>query len=115
MQIILIITSIIAAIGAIYFKLEDNKKHLIKESSLEKKVIKYQGIIKQKDLIIKQKDIEIFDKGSDIIHIKGQLKKTEITLNNRENDINKLLNINKKLTNFITKLKSDAKDTNKSN
>lgn len=115
MYIILIITIIIAAIGAIYFKLEDDKKHLIKESTLEKKIIKYQSIIKIKDLIIKRKEIEIFDKGSDIIFIKGQLKKTEITLNNREDDNNKLLNINQKLTKVITKLKSDAKDTNKSN
>lgn len=115
MQIILILIVVIAAIGAIYFKLEDDKKHLIKESTLEKKIIKYQSIIKVKDLIIKQKEIEIFDKGSDIIFIKGQLKKTEITLNNREDDNDKLLKINQKLTKFITKIKSDAKDTNKSN
>lgn len=115
MYIIFIITIIIAAIGAIYFKLEDDKKHLIKESTLEKKVIKYQGIIKLKDHIIKQKDIEIFDKGSNIILLKGELYKKGKTIENRDEDIDKLLKINQKLTKFITKLKSDAKDTNKSN
>ncbi len=115
MQIILILIVVIAAIGAIYFKLEDDKKHLIKESTLEKKVIKYQGDIKLKDLIIKQKEIDIFDKGSNIILLKGQLYKQTQAVENRDEDIDKLLKINQKLTKFITKLKSDAKDTNKSN
>lgn len=115
MYIILIITIIIAAIGAIYFKLEDDKKHLIKESTLEKKVIKYQGVIKLKDSLIKLREIQLFEVRLDNSSFRKELSVQKDVNDYQLKEMNKLLNINQKLTNFITKLKSDAKDTNKSN
>lgn len=115
MYIILIITIIIATIGAIYFKLEDDKKHLIKENTLEKKVITYQGIIKLKDSLLRQREIEIFSKDLDIVIVRKELSVQKDVNDYQIKELNKLLNINQKLTKFITKLKSDAKDTNKSN
>lgn len=115
MYIILIITIIIAAIGAIYFKLEDDKKHLIKESTLKKKVIKYQGDIKLKDIKLKQIEKEKIFKEMEIVKITKSLSIQNAVNNYQLKELNKLLNINQKLTKFITKLKSDAKDTNKSN
>jgi hypothetical protein len=115
MYIILIITIIISAIGAIYFKLEDDKKHLIKESTLEKKVIKYQGIIKVKDFKLKEIEKESIIKDIEIIKLEKNLEIQRDINEYQIKQLNKLLGINKKLTKFITKLKSDAKDTNKSN
>jgi len=115
MYIILIITIIIAAIGAIYFKLEDDKKHLIEESTLKKKVIKYQEDIKLKDIKLKQIEKESIIKDIEILKISKDLE-IERDINDYQlKELNKLLNINQKLTKFITKIKSNAKDTNKSN
>lgn len=115
MYIILIIAIIIAAIAAIYFKLEDDKKHLIKESTLEKKVIKYQGIIKLKNNELIQVKKEKIFKEMEIVKITKSLSIQNAVNNYQLKELNKLLTINQKLTKFITKLKSDAKDTNKSN
>ncbi len=115
MYIILIITIIISAIGAIYFKLEDDKKHLIKENTLEKKVIKYQSIIKLKDSLIKQKDDFILRRNIDVVVLTKEKHSLEDINKYQLQELNKLLKINQKLTKFITKIKSDAKDINKSN